>query len=87
MYCNCTTSIDIRGRCLPNRNRKEWRNCRVKIETTYWLIFNDYDIYKSIDKCGFESDIVKNKVKENHNITDKDWLEVVKMYNEDSDRE
>ena len=55
---------DVRGRCLPSRNRKEWNRCKAKTDTAYWLISNERDIYDSIDKYGLNTDEVCTAVKE-----------------------
>jgi hypothetical protein len=58
MSCNCTRFIDIWGRCLPVRNRKEWNRCKAKVDTVYWLMFNDYEIYNIIEETHIEDDRV-----------------------------
>ena len=85
MLCHCNTSVDIRGRCLPESNRKEWHRCKAKIDATYWLIFNDYDIYKLIEKYSFEDDRVIDAVKAKYYITNKDGKGILKLYANDSD--
>jgi hypothetical protein len=61
------------------RNRKEWNSCKAKIDTTYWLIFNDYDIYKLIDEYSFEDDRVIDAVKAKYFITIKDWEGILEL--------
>ena len=85
MLCHCNTSIDIRGRCLPNHNRKQWNSCKAKIVTTQWLIFNDYDIYKLIENYSFEDDRVKDAVKAKYFFTEKDWEGILELYADDSE--
>jgi hypothetical protein len=65
MFCYCNDYIDIRARCLPERNRKMWHKCSSKIDTTYWLIMNDYNIYKLIDEYCIEDDRVIDAIKAN----------------------
>jgi hypothetical protein len=85
MLCYCSTSIDIRARCLPERNRKMWNKCRSKIDTTYWFRMNDYDIYKIIDEYCFEDDGLIDAVQAKYFITYKDGEGILELYANDSD--
>jgi hypothetical protein len=85
MNCSCSNFVDIRGRCLPE-NLKEWKNCKVKCETTYWLMFNDgYDIYKLIELYNINDKRVKVATKNKYNISNKEWKEILKIYMNDED--
>ena len=64
----CHDSIDIRARCLPERNRKMWRKCSSKIDITHSLIMNDYDMYKLIDEYCIEDDRVTDAIKAKKNF-------------------
>jgi hypothetical protein len=59
MSCNCSRFIDIRGRCLPDRNRKEWNRCKSKVDTVYWLKSTERDIYDLIEEYRFNTDALK----------------------------
>ena len=85
MSCNCSRFIDIRGRCLPDRNRKEWNRCKSKVDTVYWLKSNERDIYDLIEEYGFDTDKVCTAVKEKFYITDEDWRNIIEIYKNDSD--
>lgn len=85
MNCTCSRFIDIRGRCLPERNLKEWKKCKAKTDTTYWLMFNDYDIYKLIELYHINDKRVKDAIKNKYNITNKEWEEILKIYANDED--
>jgi hypothetical protein len=86
MICTCSRFIDIRGRCLPNRNIKEWKKCKAKVDTTYWLMFNDYDIYKLIEEYSIRDKKVIDAVKKTYNITNKQWEEILEIYENDEEQ-
>ena len=52
--CDCVENMDIRACCEPNTPQansiKQFNKCGQKISTLYMLIFNDYDIYKYLEK-------------------------------------
>jgi hypothetical protein len=72
--------MDIRARCDYTYNPKEWKVCPAKIDTALFHIENDYDCYKLIDECGFDSKNVKNYAKNTFKLTEKEWKKVVELY-------
>ena len=52
--CSCNENMDIRNCCEPNCQKiysiKQFNNCKQNIHTLYVHIFNDYDIYKYLEK-------------------------------------
>jgi len=79
MTCNCTTNSDIRGRCNPHYWKKEWNNCPVRADTTYFNMKNDYEIYEVIEKKGTlqgNKTFIKKVMKE-YKITDDDWEQML----------
>ena len=51
----------------------------MRIETIYWLIMNDYDIYKIIEKND-DIDCVKIKIMRDYNLTDLDFEKIKELY-------
>ena len=50
-----------------------WHRCRSSIDTAYWLIMNDYDIYKLTDEYCIEDDRVIDTIKAEYFISNEDW--------------
>lgn len=44
-FCYCRDTMDIRGRCLPCRDKKMFKSCRAKLDTALWIAENDYDFH------------------------------------------
>ena len=80
-YCNELLQrsgyLDVRARCMPDE--KSFQNCIMRIETIYWLIMNDYDIYKIIEKND-NIDCVKIKIMNDYNLSDKDFEKLKELY-------
>jgi hypothetical protein len=78
--CNCKPDWDVRCVCHPMN--KTWKNCPVRVNTAYWLLSNEYEIYKMIEKKG---GLKGNKTlfKKELKITDKDWEEMLIMEQEE----
>ena len=49
MSCNCTTAMDIRGRCCVTD--RKWQKCPVKSATVWWHLQNDRETGPVLDKC------------------------------------
>jgi hypothetical protein len=47
--CNCNSGMDIRGRCCPMRNLKEFKKCGARVETAYFHMMNDCETYREIN--------------------------------------
>jgi formylmethanofuran dehydrogenase subunit A len=73
MSCNCKQYWDVRAVCHPTNNT--WKKCPVRANTAYWLIGNDYEIYKMVQNGGLK----RNKifVIKQLKITDKDWEQMM----------
>ena len=41
--------MDIRGRCCPFQNKKEFLKCGAMLDTAFFHFENDYDIYKQLE--------------------------------------
>lgn len=46
--CKCHDGMDIRGRCDPIRDAKQFSMCPARVDTTYFCIMNDCDKYQDI---------------------------------------
>ena len=79
--CNCTETMDIRGRCCPFRDIKDFKNCNQRLNTALWHFENDYDIYKKLEKKFNNYDEIIKTYLYNINIIDlKDINKITKMY-------
>lgn len=79
MSCRCAPYHDLRIVCHPSK--KTWKQCSVRAQTAYYLMKDDIDTYKLIEQKTIYK--VKTYLKKNYKITDKDYLQIVKWYEED----
>ena len=49
-YCRCNDILDIRARCLPNRNAILFSICPARFDTAIWLMENDYDFVRAYER-------------------------------------
>ena len=83
--------MDIRGRCCPFQNKKEFLKCGAMLDTAFIHFENDYDIYKQLEateNSDYEK-IIKAFLKK---IGIKEWSWInrftdmfIEKYNEDNE--
>lgn len=49
--CNCHSNIDIRGRCCPIRNLKQFKKCGARVDTAHFHLTNDCETYTKLETC------------------------------------
>jgi hypothetical protein len=83
--------MDIRGRCCPFQNKKEFLKCGAMLDTAFFHFENDYDIQKQLDKT--ENSDYENIIKvflKKIGIKEYSWLKLftymfIDKYNEDNE--
>jgi hypothetical protein len=57
----------------------------MKVNTTYWRIMNDYDLYNKIEKEGINS--IKDYIVNTCLLNEEDWNQILEWYKEDNEEE
>ena len=86
--CRCNTHMDIRGRCLPNRELKKFSVCPARIDTALWLMQNEYEFYRNIESKITKKDkhkVVKRWAKKEYKFNDRDVEELIELYDEEEE--
>jgi hypothetical protein len=80
--CHCNNNFDIRV-CCWIQHKKTYNNCPMKVNTTYWRIMNDYDLYNKIEKEGISS--IKDYIVNTCLLNEEDWNQILEWYKEEDE--
>lgn len=85
--CYCNPTFDVRCTCwVTNHNgtkNEDFVKCPMRVNTTYFRIMNEYEYYKKIEKNGFDS--IKKEILEITKLSEKDWLDIKQIYENEHD--
>ncbi len=78
--CRCNTQMDIRGRCDPIYNIKEFKYCPAKFNTALFHLQNDYKTYKLIECNPRETQGIVIDFLKQYKMTKRDCFRVLELY-------
>lgn len=78
IMCNCHIRMDIRGRChVGYVDIDDWKNCRAKLDTIEFLIFNESEYHDMFGNVGikrtFANPHFKKTIINKYHINDKEY--------------
>lgn len=66
-----------------NRLDNNWKYCKVRFETAYWLMENEYEAYKLTEEYGFNSKEYRKYCFRTYKISEKDWVKILELFEEE----
>jgi hypothetical protein len=79
-FCYCNKSFD--ASCCCKVNEKTFKNCPMRLDTVYFIIGVEKELYDIVENKGFHH-LKKNKFFKKYKLTNEDWNKLYERHMED----